>query len=526
MAARDQKPKSPHPLRDNVDAFAIAILVAVLMKYFAIEAYEIPTSSMQPTMMGSKETGLFDRILVDKSAYLWRDPERFEIAVFRYPGRLIQNYVKRIVGLPGERLVIAGGNVYRLDGDDPTDGARMTPLPRPPAIQEEHWKEVFPARLASWNLPANSGWRRSDRWEAIDGRADAFRIEHDKERTAWLSFRDDGKGGLVNHVSDGYPTWVAQAMIKAREDVEWSEVVQDARLRFTLRSTAPLAGWSVELEVVDADGTKVTFRLSADGTSARLGAERDGQSIQSEPFAVPATTAGLAVQFAHVDDHLHVELDGEPGAELDTGAFKSLDLRRFAAAGTPGASKATAGLRIEVKGQGRIEVEDLRVDRDLHYVRDGATAIVDVPAGKYWMLGDNTLQSVDSRGWTVFTIGVDAEARVVDPRTHPDATPLRGNLRPMPLSEMPDPDENPVPARLGGVDYIGFTDEIGEVYALLGAPAPGASWGGGALAFAGADGPFVPRQDAIPFVPRDHILGRPLLTFWPWYPWFRAGTIR
>jgi signal peptidase I len=105
--------------RENVDAFAIAILMAVLMKFFALEAYQIPTSSMQPTMMGHKATGVFDRIIVDKIRYEIFEPQRWDIAVFRYPIRRKQNYVKRIVGLPGDRIRLVDGDL--MVNDKPID---------------------------------------------------------------------------------------------------------------------------------------------------------------------------------------------------------------------------------------------------------------------------------------------------------------------------------------------------------------------------------------------------------------------
>ena len=144
--------KGEHKIRENIDALAIAILMAVLMKYFAIEAYQIPTSSMQPTMMGSKEASVYDRIIVDKSSFLWRDPQRWEIAVFRYPIRLVQNYVKRIVGIGGDRLHIAGGNVYQVaQGKMPGDPGALQALHRPAAVAENHWREIFPARIEVWD---------------------------------------------------------------------------------------------------------------------------------------------------------------------------------------------------------------------------------------------------------------------------------------------------------------------------------------------------------------------------------------
>ena len=82
------------PWRDNIEAMTVAIIMAVVLKYFIVEAYKIPTGSMQPTLMGQPfdqnrdgrvDGGVFDRILVDKLSYHFRDPERWEIAVFRYP---------------------------------------------------------------------------------------------------------------------------------------------------------------------------------------------------------------------------------------------------------------------------------------------------------------------------------------------------------------------------------------------------------------------------------------------------------
>ncbi|HBJ37119.1 MAG TPA: signal peptidase I [Planctomycetaceae bacterium] len=61
-----------------------------------------------------------DRILVSKFAYALGDPSRWDVAVFKYPGNPKQNYIKRIVGLPGETLMIHHGDVYArpLSPDD------------------------------------------------------------------------------------------------------------------------------------------------------------------------------------------------------------------------------------------------------------------------------------------------------------------------------------------------------------------------------------------------------------------------
>ena len=59
---------------------------------------------MQPTLMGNPETQVFDRVLVDKLSFQMRDPERWEIVVFKHPLENSRIMVKRLVGMPGEQL--------------------------------------------------------------------------------------------------------------------------------------------------------------------------------------------------------------------------------------------------------------------------------------------------------------------------------------------------------------------------------------------------------------------------------------
>ncbi|MBM4063037.1 MAG: signal peptidase I, partial [Planctomycetes bacterium] len=128
------------PVRVNLEAFGVAILAAVLLKWFCIEAYQIPTSSMQPTLMGDVQAGVYDRILVDKLLPTIREPRRWDITVFKYPLQKNQNYVKRLVGMPGDRLFIGGGNLYQVTEQG---GVRSyAPLRKPDDLQRQLWKDV------------------------------------------------------------------------------------------------------------------------------------------------------------------------------------------------------------------------------------------------------------------------------------------------------------------------------------------------------------------------------------------------
>jgi len=100
------------PWRDNVEAMTFAIVMAVMLKYFIVEAYKIPTGSMQPQIMGDQVVGISDRVLVNKLVYLLRDPQRYEVVVFRNPLWQRQNYIKRLVAFGGERVCIRNGDLF------------------------------------------------------------------------------------------------------------------------------------------------------------------------------------------------------------------------------------------------------------------------------------------------------------------------------------------------------------------------------------------------------------------------------
>src|SRR5262249_35962732 len=146
----------------------MAVVMALFLKYFVVEAYKIPTGSMQPTLIGDEQADIKDRILVDKLTYALRAPRRWEVAVFRYPLDRSKNFVKRIVGVGPEEFRIRYGDLgHRLQGED------WQILRRPRSVMESVWKPLdAPApEQSSWipkNLPASSRWNAEGR--AIDAR--------------------------------------------------------------------------------------------------------------------------------------------------------------------------------------------------------------------------------------------------------------------------------------------------------------------------------------------------------------------
>jgi signal peptidase I len=94
---------------ETLDATIFAALLSLVIIVFVVQAFFIPSASMEPTL----RTG--DRILVSKFTYRIWEIHRGDIIVFRYPLNPNKDFVKRVVGLPGERIEMKDGLV-QLNG--------------------------------------------------------------------------------------------------------------------------------------------------------------------------------------------------------------------------------------------------------------------------------------------------------------------------------------------------------------------------------------------------------------------------
>lgn len=101
-----------------MESLVVAIVVALFLRFFVISAYKIPTGSMVPTLK------VGDFIFAYKLPYgvpvpfsggeRWGQalPKRGDVVVFRYPGNQNVNYVKRVVGLPGDQVAIKNKKLF------------------------------------------------------------------------------------------------------------------------------------------------------------------------------------------------------------------------------------------------------------------------------------------------------------------------------------------------------------------------------------------------------------------------------
>ena len=116
-----QKPKKS-VAREYIEAILIAIVLALFIRSFIVQAFKIPSGSMLPTLQ------IGDHLLVNKFLYgvkipmngkiliPWKSPKRDDVVVFRFPKDRSIDYIKRVVGVAGDTIEIKNKQLF-LNGD-------------------------------------------------------------------------------------------------------------------------------------------------------------------------------------------------------------------------------------------------------------------------------------------------------------------------------------------------------------------------------------------------------------------------
>jgi signal peptidase I len=118
---KDRKPRDRSVVREYFELIAETAVFVFFVMTFVVQAFQIPTGSMEPTLL------VGDFLLVNKLVYSTpvyplekvvlprRDIRRHDIVVFKYPKELYKDYVKRVVGLEGEKIEIKDKQVFVND---------------------------------------------------------------------------------------------------------------------------------------------------------------------------------------------------------------------------------------------------------------------------------------------------------------------------------------------------------------------------------------------------------------------------
>ena len=511
--------------RENFEALIVAIILAVIIRQFAVEAFEIPTGSMAPTLYGihawttcpncdtrynmalrtdsvtSKITVPYEsltiyegpcknpagcgmkinrvqpggtvhcracdysfrgdrgkigranvkaydsrcpichfefpdllkssnytgghKILVTKFAYAVGEPQRWDVIVFTYDQW--KNYIKRLVGKPGERIDVWDGDLY-------VNGAIERKY-RHPYIQDvlwvkiadssvkerglrgygPAWEEVPPSgagrekagrMLASWN-------NASLRW-SVNAPGDVAALEYRREFDNYYSYNllqgsVGGKRGRPQSVQVGDKRvefvvkplqMIPQQTARKRVDGSWvGAEIRDGEYTFRVR---------IPVGSADPSRPAVLERMTTDEGELPNPLRR---AYASPPLAATADVAlrtgqQTHVVFENVDDRAAVYIDGELVLELEyTSLPEGAD---FGDGGSmqplPSEFRGAHYVRLFV-ADSQVELSDIRVFRDMYYIgrwnvgRSDLDSSIQLKDGQYFALGDNGPSSSDGRVW-------------------------------------------------------------------------------------------------------------------------------
>jgi len=147
-------------IKEYLDAFIIAGVVALVLMHFVVRTFWIPSGSMEPTL------DIHDVLLANEIQYRFQDPKDEQIAVFEPPSELgTTDFIKRVMAAPGDKIRIHNGSVYR-------NGKLVNEPYIPPSHRPDYELEIknydlvvdgVPLDPSRAIIPRRSEWQAPDR---------------------------------------------------------------------------------------------------------------------------------------------------------------------------------------------------------------------------------------------------------------------------------------------------------------------------------------------------------------------------
>jgi signal peptidase I len=371
-----------------------------------------------------------DRLLVDKATFRLRPPQRWEVVAVREPDHAERVAIKRVVGLPGESVQFCDGDLY-INGR-----IQRKPFAQQRATAVLVYDASHPPRPSPGLPPRWSGDGPANRWQESGGRffhpagvaAGANKAAATDSRLAvspghagpidWLRYRHwrrvpgGGKGGQVQMAPITNEFFYNAAMERPHREVR---PVRNLLLAFRLVRTCGQGRLSVAI----ADGRK-EFQVQIDPSRASYVISEDGRLLTAARGSpLPLAVDGREIEVWLAGARLVFLVGGRPVfvrcyEPAITGCLPGV---AQSAPRTPHASREGVrhaerdeynynSLAIGVSDLG-IEISDLRVYRDIDYSRParvnprwGYGKPVNLGKNEYFVVGDNSEVSIDSRSWS------------------------------------------------------------------------------------------------------------------------------
>lgn len=505
-------------IKETLIAVVISFTMAFVFRGFVIEGFLIPTGSMAPTLLGkhmlirdadtgyewtvgpwdyvNRDPGLpplpvqggnagpirlndpmtgapveraseklraGDRLFVLKYLKGIYDPSRWEVVVFKAPHVEPQNYIKRLIGLPGEQIALVDGDVFFAPAGSHTAGEGAAAWAegvweiarKPERVQREVWQAVF-----------DSTYTPDPATQERFAPSERFRPPWTPSGSGWEGLRE-GRAYRYTGSSPTVLAWDGENWpiddYTAYNQLRVGPQPFDRVIRERTRPIFPVSDVSMRFGIEPEDGpVSVTGSLTARGLEFRAVIDEGGARVEMRE--APTTTsvdvvwstldasdkAGLIepgrvsnIEFWHADQAVWLFVDGElvcGGPEA--GAYGLTPAQRVHAATgreldellslNPGiSSSALADTRIYREpslrwrfGGGPFTLHRVGLDRDLHYQVGRQPTLGGHPGhfptlgpDDFMMCGDNSASSSDGRYWSVEYPWVTESIHGGEPRT-------------------------------------------------------------------------------------------------------------
>ena len=486
---RKRQEKRESSVKETIESILVAFILAFIFRAFIVEAFVIPTGSMAPTLLGahmrftcsdcgyrfdvnySDQSGgdeiriphqssytyrVFcpncgfrlpekdvdnpdngtmkpqvhygDRILVLKYLYLFEDPQRWDVVVFKSPYEpekyhYQQNYIKRLIGRPNESVLILDGDIYvGKPGDERPENFLIQTKPR--YVQDALWrviydndfvpkKERFRDNGSKWQQPwtvrSGDGWKIGDT-PTPDGR----------------TFRFDNTSGESNIFFDPSVNQIApRASLDTRPyaftdwlayDIETPgdpNIVHDLKLSFVYDRAAGDGPLRAKI-TRGGDGSDEFIAVITATNASLIHRNKEGERMIGAPLALSADHRPRRVELTNVDYQVTLRIDDVIVAQTTPQDYHP-DIPRLLRDFTANTPQPLPSVELSAANQ-QASLSHVGLWRDVYYINrpnpatSGANLYwgtpIDMPGSimrlgpdEYFVLGDNSLISGDARYW-------------------------------------------------------------------------------------------------------------------------------
>ena len=487
--SRDKKAQSEGSVKETIESILVAFILAFIFRAFVVEAFVIPTGSMGPTLMGAHmrfvcpdcgyafqvnfssrnrddtdippfvsagsnaaaacpncgyqipfnnpEPVYFgDRILVLKYRYLFQEPQRWDVVVFKSPyeakrdpadPKYPDNYIKRLVGKPGESIMILDGDLYLgRHGMKPQDFKIERKVQH---AQEALWRDVYDNDFLSngrsriggspwqepWEVKSGTGWQgplgagNASRVFHFDNPHGMSVLEFNSESnhpsfdslTDWLAYDQLSITGIRKYVSD-----VKLSCVYRRESGDGA-----MRMQLTKRHDAFTAEF--------LPGKVVLYRNTITGGGAnplRTGPYAWDHAIEASVPELAGNGGPVQIEFSNVDYRVSIRINRREVLATSDAEYHPDVTALYEEAVGGRRDGAKPSIRLMAENQA-CSLEHLRLAKDVYYLNDGfhlqpeghensserffgsPENIQELGPDEYFVLGDNSQVSLDARFW-------------------------------------------------------------------------------------------------------------------------------